>query len=311
MSRTLQQLADELNSLHAQAINIVEGTIAGAALPGGSISFTYRNPIDGQTYTATGTAWNTCSPSKVSALKLQDGSWIVIGAHESATVRTAVHTDRRARPNLPEDRGGLIMWLDVNWYSLALIDSPPKEVAAATRFLGGLLDYFLRGKEKKLYTLPSNDARIESNPDGVELFRQIVADKKITIVEASPIDAKGLYFAPLLLFRYQGHFWTSAELAALKRLARKHGVLCDGEWIGWVENDEAMLRGLGVRSSVIVPFSDDVHGRHDVQNQKFFRDPFQINCAATAFFGGLRPQEIVATVHGRPTIAYFRSQDLK
>jgi hypothetical protein len=98
MSRTLQQLADELNSLHAQAINIVEGTIAGAALPGGSISFTYRNPIDGQTYTATGTAWNTCSPSKVSALKLKDGTWIVIGAHESATVRSAVHTDRRARP---------------------------------------------------------------------------------------------------------------------------------------------------------------------------------------------------------------------
>lgn len=97
MSRTPQQIADELNSLHAKAVNIVEGTIAAAAFPGGSISFTYRNPVDGQTYTATGTAWNVCSPSRVSALKLPDGSWIVIGAHESETVREVVHVDRRAR----------------------------------------------------------------------------------------------------------------------------------------------------------------------------------------------------------------------
>jgi len=102
--RTPQQIADQLNSLRAQAVSIVEGTIAGAANPGGSITFTYVNPIDHQPYTATGTAWNQCSPSKVSALKLEDGSWIVVGAHESAIVREAVHTDRRARPQ-PETGG--------------------------------------------------------------------------------------------------------------------------------------------------------------------------------------------------------------
>jgi len=104
--RTPQQIADQLNSLRAQAVSIVEGTIAGAANPGGSITFTYVNPIDHQPYTATGTAWNQCSPSKVSALKLEDGSWIVVGAHESAIVREAVHTDRRARPKL--ETGGKI-----------------------------------------------------------------------------------------------------------------------------------------------------------------------------------------------------------
>ena len=102
--KTPQQIADQLNSLRAQAVSIVEGTIAGAANPGGSITFTYVNPIDGQPYTATGTAFNQCSPSKVSALKLEDGSWIVVGAHESAIVREAVHTDRRARPQ-PESGG--------------------------------------------------------------------------------------------------------------------------------------------------------------------------------------------------------------
>ena len=98
--RTPQQIADQLNSLRAQAVSIVEGTIASAANPGGSITFTYVNPIDGQPYTATGTAFNQCSPSKVSALKLEDGSWIVVGAHESAIVREAVHTDRRAKPKV-------------------------------------------------------------------------------------------------------------------------------------------------------------------------------------------------------------------
>ena len=102
--RTPQQIADQLNSLRAQSVSIVEGTIAGAANPGGSITFTYVNPIDGQPYTATGTAFNQCSPSKVSALKLEDGSWIVVGAHEAAIVREAVHTDRRARPK-PESGG--------------------------------------------------------------------------------------------------------------------------------------------------------------------------------------------------------------
>ena len=96
--RTPQQIADQLNSLRAQAVTIVEGTIASAANPGGSITFTYINPIDGQPYTATGTAWNQCVPSKVSALKQTDGTWIVVGQHEAAAVHTVVHTDRRARP---------------------------------------------------------------------------------------------------------------------------------------------------------------------------------------------------------------------
>jgi len=96
--RTPQQIADQLNSLRAQSVSIVEGTIAGAANPGGSITFTYINPIDKQPYTATGTAWNQCVPSKVSALKQTDGTWIVVGQHEAAIVREAVHTDRRARP---------------------------------------------------------------------------------------------------------------------------------------------------------------------------------------------------------------------
>ena len=104
MPKTQQQIADELNSLRSQAVNIVSGTIASAANPGGSITFTYVNPIDHQPYTATGTAWNQCSPSKVSALKQLDGSWIVIGQHESAIVREAVHTDRRARSQ-PETGG--------------------------------------------------------------------------------------------------------------------------------------------------------------------------------------------------------------
>ncbi len=103
-NRTPQQIADELNSLHARSVNIVEGVISGAAHPGGSITFTYRNPVDGQTTTATGTAWNQCSPSKVSALRQTGGSWIVIGQHESATVREVVHTDRRSRPR-PETGG--------------------------------------------------------------------------------------------------------------------------------------------------------------------------------------------------------------
>jgi len=102
--RTPQQIADQLNALRAQSVSIVEGTIASAANPGGSITFTYTNPIDHQPYTATGTAFNQCSPSKVSALKLEDGSWIVVGAHEASIVREAVHTDRRARPQ-PETGG--------------------------------------------------------------------------------------------------------------------------------------------------------------------------------------------------------------
>lgn len=104
MPKTQQQIADELNSLRSQAVNIVSGTIASAANPGGSITFTYVNPIDHQPYTATGTAWNQCVPSKVSALKQSDGTWIVVGQHEAAIVREAVHTDRRARPK-PETGG--------------------------------------------------------------------------------------------------------------------------------------------------------------------------------------------------------------
>lgn len=97
-NRTSQRVADELNALRARSVNIVQGTISGAASPGGTVSFTYTGPIDGQTYTAQGTAWNACSPSKVSALKMEDGSWVVVGGHEAATAREAVHTDRRARP---------------------------------------------------------------------------------------------------------------------------------------------------------------------------------------------------------------------
>ena len=103
-NRTQQQIVDALNALCARAVNVVEGTIAGAAQPGGSITFTYRNPVDRQTYTARGIAWNQCVPSKVSAVKLEDGSWLVIGAHESSVVRSSVHTDRRARAQ-PENRG--------------------------------------------------------------------------------------------------------------------------------------------------------------------------------------------------------------
>ena len=103
-NRTQQQIVDALNALCARAVNVVEGTIAGAAQPGGSITFTYRNPVDRQTYTARGIAWNQCVPSKVSAVKLEDGSWLVIGAHESSVVRSSVHTDRRARPQ-PENKG--------------------------------------------------------------------------------------------------------------------------------------------------------------------------------------------------------------
>ncbi len=211
---------------------------------------------------------------------------------------------------LPQREGGVVMWLDVNWYDLGYINSPPDKVAAATRFLDGLLDYFFKGKTKVLYTLPSTDSR-NSVENEFTLFRQIVADKNIAIVEANPLDASGVYFAPLLGRSHENPFWTIAELAALKRLAKKYGCLCDGEWIGWTENDEALLRGLGVRSDVRVLYSDAVRGSHDVHNPKLFREPFQINCAATAFFEGLNLKEIVATVNGRPTIAYFRSSDLK
>jgi len=139
--RAPQQIADQLNSLRAQSVSIVEGTIAGAANPGGSITFTYINPIDKQPYTATGTAWNQCVPSKVSALKQTDGTWIVVGQHEAAIVREAVHTDRRARPQ-PETGGKIKILFSVvegtdRVFYIGGDRSVPKKIGSisATRFV--------------------------------------------------------------------------------------------------------------------------------------------------------------------------------
>jgi len=96
--KTQQQITDELNDLRAKATNIVAGTVAGCANPGGSITFTYS--VSGKSFTAQGKAWNQITPSQVSAMQLKDGTWVVMGQYEAATVHEAVHTDRRAKPKV-------------------------------------------------------------------------------------------------------------------------------------------------------------------------------------------------------------------
>ena len=100
--KTQQQITDELNDLRARATNIVSGTVAGCANPGGSITFTYS--VGNKSFTAQGKAWNQITPSQVSAMQLENGTWVVMGQHEAAIAHTAVHTDRRARPQ-PETGG--------------------------------------------------------------------------------------------------------------------------------------------------------------------------------------------------------------
>jgi hypothetical protein len=215
-------------------------------------------------------------------------------------------------------RAGLVLWLDIDFY---IPTFQARQYFPKTRqFLGQLFDYFLRSgsAERKLYTLPTSDPRLL---DGIgDFVSEVAVDYGLTVKRESPLTARGLYFAPLLKGGVsdnnntegplQPNFWSAAELAALKRLAKTHGVICSGEWRGWLAYDNALLRGFGIRDTVkvtrILAGQSQFDGPfHKVKRSRIFPEPPELFFDATGVFEGLREPEILATVEGQPSIAYF------
>ncbi len=102
--RTPQQGVDDLNTLLAQAVNVVDGRIATAVNPGSSVAFRYTNPISGETLTATGIALTPCPPTRVTALRTDQGDWFVVGANFARQVREQILTVRHGRTQ-PQTKG--------------------------------------------------------------------------------------------------------------------------------------------------------------------------------------------------------------
>lgn len=87
--------ARELNQIIARTVTIFEATTATGATPGKQISFQYLNPITRQIETAQGTTYSNCGPGKIAALRLNDGSWVLIS--DKHPIVTNARTDRMIR----------------------------------------------------------------------------------------------------------------------------------------------------------------------------------------------------------------------
>lgn len=94
-----------LRALFAQAVTVVSGKIFQAATPGATVTFTYVNPVDGKSYTAQGKAFSVCAPPNVTAVKTQDGQWVLTSASESQGAARDTTFLRKARPKTDEEFG--------------------------------------------------------------------------------------------------------------------------------------------------------------------------------------------------------------
>lgn len=90
--------ARDLLRLLADAANVVEGTIGSGAGLGATVSFTYRNPISGETLTTTGVTVTECPPPNITALRSSDGNWYVMGRDAARQTQARLLDLRRKRP---------------------------------------------------------------------------------------------------------------------------------------------------------------------------------------------------------------------
>jgi hypothetical protein len=128
-----------LRALFAQAVTVVAGKIFQAATPGSTVTFTYVNPVDGKSYTAQGRAFSVCAPPNVTAVKTQDGQWILTSASESRGEAQSTTFLRKAKPGVGGRGKVLVLYTAQNKGDPDLIDF----------FVGGH-----QPKPKKIYTAP-------------------------------------------------------------------------------------------------------------------------------------------------------------
>ncbi|MBL1178226.1 MAG: hypothetical protein FWK01_24545 [Pantanalinema sp. GBBB05] len=96
MDRTPQQAAQDLLEILSNAVTVVDGSTGAGVKVGTSITFRYRDPVTGQTKTATGIAWTDCPPGQVTGVRTGNG-WIVFSPNASRIVRDTVTEYRRRR----------------------------------------------------------------------------------------------------------------------------------------------------------------------------------------------------------------------
>lgn len=99
VDRTREQAAKVLNELLAKQVNTVNAKIRGGASPGQTVTFTYTNPIDGKVYTGQGTVFTACSSPNVTAVRKDDGSWVIFDPNAGQGKAETVLETRRARPS--------------------------------------------------------------------------------------------------------------------------------------------------------------------------------------------------------------------
>ena len=203
-------------------------------------------------------------------------------------------------------RGGLVMWLDVNWY-FEVFGGPDQ--VNADKFFGAWLDFF---EIKTLYVTPQDDPRVyreAGSSVGHAFLARTASIRDLTVVEALPAATQGAYFAPLLS---PGSAWTGAEFNAIRQLALQYGGFIEGEWYPWTEFDKSTLLGLDL-TGVTYAGADGTFGRHTIRQSPQFPPnlPATLRQAASGYFAGLRADQIVATTsEGNPSFAYFSQADL-
>jgi hypothetical protein len=219
------------------------------------------------------------------------------------------------RWNFPDDKPkedkGLLMWLDCNWLFFSRVIQIPKN---NLKFFEKILKYFLGGN-KKLYTLLASDERIYDEYDfpyfaetglqtnfsysltNISLRQELnklnyeIIEK--TIEEMEEIDRP--FFMPLLK---QAATLTDDEFRILKKLSRNRGVMLCGEWQTWTEYDNRIIRGLGVREGVNIPYTTDGVGfvysnYYDVVANKLKLKSESFEGNANNQFIGLKKNEII------------------
>jgi hypothetical protein len=211
-------------------------------------------------------------------------------------------------PKPSQKKIGIFMWLDINWlwnYRVPAGESPVSP--ESFNFLYGLLQYF---NAQVLHTLPKDDRFFDASSYSLseETISEALKRKKVQVRFTPPTQAKGTYFLPLLDLDQN---FTDEEFAALKRIAKLYGLLVCGEWNDWIDYDNRVLRGLGIRDTVVAEgaYEGESQGEKDIYVpalRGFPKSPF-IGDAYGAFTG-LRKREILvkSKSNDRAVFAYFQ-----
>jgi hypothetical protein len=209
-------------------------------------------------------------------------------------------------PEPDQKKFGIFMWLDINW--LWRTNTSTDFSTDGFNFLCAMLRYF---NVRVLYTLPETDSRIFSASVyslSEEKINQALKQKQIQLRYTMPAQATGPYFLPLLDYE---ETLSTDEFAALKRIAKLYGLFVCGEWNDWIDYDNRLLRGLGIRDAVIAEgaYEGASIGEQDVYQPTLRglpKNPF-IGNAYGAFIGLQKKEVLVKSERDdRVVFAYFQ-----